>query len=122
VAGLTPEEVQRLDAAVARHRASGSARSLLAPPVFVSHRSAARLTEADRAAEVHGSVTLSYGWGSDGYSTRSGSMVVNMTDPNRRYSVTIGYGESHITGPTGPALPRVLPPRALPDRRQGVRP
>jgi len=100
---LSPEELQRLDAAVARFQLSDRAQHLLTPPIFVSHRSAARTVERRREADVTGSVTLSYGWGG-GYSTKSGSMIVNVSDPSRRYSVTIGYGETQISGPPGPMI------------------
>ena len=106
---LSPEELKRLDAAVARFELRDRTQHLLTPPIFVSHRSAARTVDRRREAEVHGSITLSYGWGG-GYSTKSGSMVVNVADPNRRYSVTIGYGENHVSGPPGPLLhPTPLP-------------
>ena len=111
VALLSADEIFRLDAAVARHAVGSMARSLLAPPsVYAPHRSAARTNDRKKGLETHGSVSLSYGWGG-GYETKSGSMVVNMSDPNRRYSVTIGYGETHVSGPEGAVIytgPRTL--------------
>ncbi len=98
LATLTTEQLARLDTAVEKHSAGDLARTLLAPPVFVSHRTAARPTrDAQKGLEVHGSVSLSYGWGK-GYNVKSGSLVVNMADPAQRYSVTLGYGESHLSG------------------------
>lgn len=108
LATLTPEQLARLDAAIGKHSAGDLARTLLAPPVFVSHRSAARPTrDPQKGLDVHGSVSLSYGWGK-GYNVKSGSMVVNMSDPAQRYSVTLGYGESHVSGDGD--TPLVLPP------------
>jgi hypothetical protein len=39
--------------------------------------------------------------GSGGYSEKTGSMVLTMDDPARRYSITIGYSESHVKGGYG---------------------
>lgn len=131
LATLTPDQLARLDTAVQRHSAGDLARTLLAPPVFVSHRTAARSTrDAQKGLDVHGSVTLSYGWG-NGYNVKSGSMIVNMTDPAQRYSITLGYGESHISGDGDSPLmiPSVRPdergfigPRLGPDDRDFLRP
>jgi hypothetical protein len=55
-------------------------------------------TEAKKEREIHGSFSLSYGFGSGGYSEKTGSMVLTMDDPARRYSISVGYSESHIKG------------------------
>ena len=55
-------------------------------------------TEAKKEREIHGSFSLSYGFGSGGYSEKTGSMVLTLDDPARRYSISIGYSESHIKG------------------------
>ena len=55
-------------------------------------------TEAKKEREIHGSFSLSYGFGSGGYSEKTGSMVLTMDDPERRFSITIGYTESHVKG------------------------
>ncbi|WP_438481761.1 hypothetical protein [Oleiharenicola lentus] len=51
---------------------------------------------AKRKPEVHGEVTLAYGWGSGGREMRAGSMYVNYYDPASR--VGIGIGVSQIEG------------------------
>ncbi|MBI4625057.1 MAG: hypothetical protein HY736_17795 [Verrucomicrobia bacterium] len=98
---LTPAELPRLDAIVERREAGGLARALLAPPVFLSP--VARLTPAEtrKGREIHGSFSLSYGMGKGGYSERSGGMVLTMDDPERRYSITVSYRETHIKSPNG---------------------
>jgi hypothetical protein len=114
LAGFTPEQLAKLDAAVEKHGTVDLARALLAPPVFVDHRSAARPDrKAQKGLDVHGSVSLSYGWGK-GYNVKSGSMIVNMSDPAQRYSITLGYGETHVSGNGEPPL--LLPP-VRPDLR-----
>jgi hypothetical protein len=83
----------------------------------VDHRSAVRPDrKAQKGLDVHGSVSLSYGWGK-GYNVKSGSMIVNMSEPAQRYSITLGYGESHVGGNGEPPL--VLPP-VRPDLRGDV--
>ena len=37
-------------------------------------------------------------WGSGGYSEKSGSMVLNLEDPVKGYSISIGYSETHTKG------------------------
>jgi hypothetical protein len=106
VAGMTDDGRRRLDAAVARYQSSGMSQSLMTPPVFLPRNTVSvrpREKKGKPEREVHGSFTLAYGWG-DGYSTRSGSMVVNMTDPEKKYSITIGYGETHVKGNPGPGI------------------
>jgi hypothetical protein len=39
------------------------------------------------------------GWGSGGYSEKTGAMMLNYTDPARGFSVSVGYSESHVKGP-----------------------
>ena len=39
--------------------------------------------------------------GSGGYSEKSGSMVLTMEDPEKRYSITVAYSETHIKGGKG---------------------
>jgi hypothetical protein len=100
---LSAAELGRLDALIERREAGGLARALLAPPVFLSRVS--RLTPAEtrkeKGREIHGSFSLSYGMGSGGYSERSGGMVLTMDDPERRYSITVSYSETHIKSPNG---------------------
>lgn len=97
IATLAAEEVSRLDALIERHQTAKLARSFLAPPEFLSpHRRAA--TEKKEERRVHGSFSLSYGWGKGGYSEKTGAMVVNIDDPAHNLSLSIGYAESHIKG------------------------
>lgn len=95
---LSPGELPKLDACVERFQAAKLARTLLAPPVYLSRASRATPTETKKEREIHGSFSLSYGWGSGGYSEKTGSMMLTMEDPARRFSVTVGYTESHIKG------------------------
>jgi hypothetical protein len=105
VAGLTllnEKELTRFDALVAQHASAALARVLLAPPVFVPRGMVQLPTEAKRAAEIHGSMTLSYGWGKGGYSNKTGAVELNYVDPVHNLAITFGYAESHIKGPVAP--------------------
>ena len=86
----------RLDELVVRYQNARLARTLLAPPVYLSRASRVTPTEKKKEREIHGSFTLSYGFGSGGYSEKTGSMVLTMEDPDRGYSISVGYSESHI--------------------------
>lgn len=60
-----------------------------------------RLKEADvlaakRRGEIHGSVTVAYGWGSGGREFRAGSLWLDYYDPENRFS--LGVGISSIEG------------------------
>jgi hypothetical protein len=100
-AKLTATELPKLDAFVDRHQNARLARSLLAPPTFVSRASRIVPTEKKKEREIHGSFSLSYGMGSGGYSEKTGSMVLTLEDPDRGYSISVGYSESHIKGGSG---------------------
>jgi hypothetical protein len=97
ISKLSAEELPKLNAFVDRYQNAKLARTLLAPPTYLS-RSRVSPTEAKKELEVHGSFSLSYGFGSGGYSEKTGSMMLSLDDPARRYSITIGYSESHIKG------------------------
>ena len=101
---LGPDELPKLNAFVERFQAAKLARSLLAPPTYLSRASRVTPTEAKKEREIHGSFSLSYGFGSGGYSEKTGSMVLTMEDPARRYSISVGYTESHVKG--GPMIYR----------------
>ncbi|MSU50490.1 MAG: hypothetical protein EXS37_15625 [Opitutus sp.] len=98
---LSAAEIARLDAFVERHQGAKLARTLLAPPAYLSRRSNLTPTERKAEREIHGSFSLSYAVGSGGYSEKTGSMMLTMEDPARRYSITFGYTESHIKGGNG---------------------
>jgi len=95
---LSPAQVARLDALVDRHQAALLARTLLAPPSFLTPARREVATERKSERNIHGTFSLSYGWGKGGYSEKTGAMAVTIDDPARNLSVTIGYAESHIKG------------------------
>ncbi len=98
---LTPAQVAKLDALVDRHQSALLARTLLAPPAFLTPSRREVTSERKSERNVHGTFSLSYGWGKGGYSEKTGAMSVTIDDPARNLSLTIGYAESHIKG--GPA-------------------
>src|SRR4051812_29693387 len=120
---LSAAEIAQLDAFVDRHQSAKLARTLLAPPSYLSPSRRIDPTEKKTEREIHGSFSLSYGMGSGGYSEKTGSMVLSLEDPARGYSITVGYSESHVKGGNGYGyyrdpfyrdpfydLPRTLPP------------
>jgi hypothetical protein len=104
---LTPAEVAKIDAFVERYQSARLARTLLAPPSFLTPQRTA-LRESDtrkpKERELHGTFSLSMGWGSGGYSEKTGAMSVTLEDPAKGYSITIGYSETHVKG--GPLIYR----------------
>ena len=98
LAALTPAELAQLDATVERFQGARLARTLLAPPSFLTRRNQIVPTERKKEREIHGSFSLSYGVGSGGYSEKSGSMVLTMEDPAKGYSISVGYTETHTKG------------------------
>jgi hypothetical protein len=101
IATLMEAELPQLDALVARHQSAKLARTLLAPPMIAARSYRDRVTPRETTPErkIHGEFSLSYGWGSGGYNEKTGSMLLNYDDPQGRYSVTVGYSESHVKGP-----------------------
>lgn len=95
---LKGAEIAKLDELIERQQSAKLARTLLAPPAYLSRTSRVTPTEKKKEREIHGSFSLSYGFGSGGYSEKTGSMVLTMEDPDRGYSISIGYSESHIKG------------------------
>lgn len=125
LASLPPEKVAQLDRLVDRFQSAQLARTFLAPPSFLSP--SRRLTPTERKDErrVHGSFSLSYGFGKGGYSEKTGSMMVTIDDPDRNLSVTIGYTQSHVKGGDGYYIyrdPLHDDLRRLPDLREPVQP
>ena len=97
---LTGGELPRLDSLVERHENAQLARLLLAPPSYLA-RSPVKPVEARAGREIHGSFSLSYGFGKGGYSEKTGSMVLNFEDPEHHLAVAVGYTESHVKGGYG---------------------
>jgi hypothetical protein len=98
LAKLGPAELPKLDAFVARHQSARLARSLLAPPSYVTRPSRVTPTETKKGRQIHGSYSLSFGFGSGGYSEKSGSMMLTLEDPERGFSISVGYSETHTKG------------------------
>lgn len=96
-ATLSASELERLDTLIGRYDTAALAPTLLAPPVFVPAGIRLRPTETRTGPEIHGSISLSYGVGK-GYDERTGGMTLSYEDPARRFSVVVGYSESHIKG------------------------
>ena len=99
IAGLTrlnAEEVAQVDALIA-------ARLGTALPLFSAGVGASplRLPPAEKhRLEIHGSVSLMYGWNNAG-SVRGGELIVNVRDPARpNFSLTISYAEYRGKGLT----------------------
>lgn len=107
---LTAGEMARLDALIERFTSASVARALLAPPRYISRYSRVEPAEREERRKIHGSYSLSFGWGKDGYSERTGAMQMTYDDPAGRYSVTIGYAESHVKGGPGYGVYRDGPP------------
>jgi hypothetical protein len=107
IQAMSPAERDHLNVVIAKIQSGSMTQTLLTPPIFLPRTSSAiRPSETKtkkKGLETHGSLTLSYGWG-DGFSTRHGSMVVNLSDPEKKYSITIGYGETHVKGDNAPAV------------------
>lgn len=97
LAALSGPEIERLDALIARYGVAAMAPTLLAPPVFAPTGMRLRPTETRTGPEIHGSISLSYGFGK-GYDERTGGMTLSYEDPARGLAVVVGYSESHIKG------------------------
>lgn len=95
---LPSAERAALDRFVERYQGGQLARTLLAPPTFLSRTPRPRETELKKEREIHGSFSLSYGVGSGGYSEKSGSMVLTLEDPAKGYAISVGYTETHTKG------------------------
>jgi len=93
---LTEEQLVRLDSYVARLSAPvTSAGSFSTAGTSGSSVLSARTLR--RAPEIHGSITLMYGQGSDGYSERGGAMVLTYEDPSG-IALAVGYSEVRSKG------------------------
>jgi hypothetical protein len=99
IARLTPAQLARLDG-LAGIRISPPAPMTVADAKSPKAAPGVMLKPAERpyALEVHGSMSLTYGW-SKGGSTRGGEMMISLQDPARRFAINIGYSEYHDKGP-----------------------
>lgn len=98
---LDAKEIAKLDDWVDRYTAAGIARTLLSAPLAIARHRQMEPREDKPERKIHGTLSLSMGWGSGGYSERTGSMVLRMDDPAGRYSISVGISESHIKGGDG---------------------
>lgn len=99
IAKLTPAQLTRLDG-LAGVRISPP------PPMPMADGSAPQSSSGmllkvpgpkPYALEVHGSMSLTYGWSKAG-SVRGGDFQVSVQDPARRFSLSVGYSEYHGEG------------------------
>lgn len=117
---LAPAELAQLDALIERQQTARLARTLLAPPTFLTSPQRIVATEKKTEREIHGSFSLSYGVGSGGYSEKSGSMNFVFEDPARNLTINFGYSETHTKGGRGyyRDIPYALPRATTPDLPQ----
>jgi len=115
---LTEAELVKFDSFVERQAAASSARALLSPLVVASPASIRlRPTETKTASEIHGSFSLSMGWGKGGYSEKTGAMNLYYEDPTRGFAIAVGYSETHVKGGSGVYIyrdPATAPPPFVP--------
>jgi hypothetical protein len=88
---LSPTELEQLDRLVATAIAAGPAPVALPRPLKPNDVAARK----DRL-EIHGEVTLAYGWGSGGRDMRAGSLYTEIYD--KETGVTLGLGYSQFSG------------------------
>lgn len=84
---LTPSEQELLNAAAAAALAAGPVWPAPAPKFTKTDTS----VKDPRQLEVHGSVSLMYGWGRGGRETKGGAIDLRFTDPAGRYSLELRY-------------------------------
>lgn len=104
LATLPADTLARLDAAIARRQAAVLAPFLLSPPIYLARPGRIEAREQKRERELHGTFSLSYGWGKGGYSEKTGAMTVTMEDPEKGLAVSVGYSETQIKGPSSVRL------------------
>jgi hypothetical protein len=97
---LTAAKLEQLDTLVKRF-ASAPPPPLTSPSATVGDKTEANGPQTvswRRKPEIHGMVSLMYGVGSHGYSERGGATVLTYDDPNRNFSVAVGYSQFRTTG------------------------
>lgn len=88
---LAPDEIAQLDQLVANAIAAGPTQPVL--PQRLKSKDVAR---AENRLEIHGQVTLAYGWGSGGREMRAGSLYTEIYD--KQTGMTLGLGYSQVSG------------------------
>ena len=96
LASLTPAEVGQLDRFVALRIPPRPAPAPFLPFDRVQLDEGG-LAPRRAGPEIHGSLTLAYGW-SRGGSVRGAESHVTYADPRHRFALSIGYAEYHGTG------------------------
>ncbi|HEX2853870.1 MAG TPA: hypothetical protein VHO24_11575 [Opitutaceae bacterium] len=98
LARLTPEQLARLDGLIGLR--------VFPPPSYQlnsEHRTtnspAVKPVTTVKGLEIHGSVSMSYGW-SKGGSVKGGEMTVTASDPSGRFRLRVGYAEYRGEGMT----------------------
>jgi hypothetical protein len=101
IAGLdaiSAAELARVNSLVERYQTIVVTRTLLSPPVLVSRHANMIPRETGKAErKIHGTFSMSLGWGSDGYSERTGSMEVH-TELSPGLHLGVGYSVSRVKG------------------------
>ncbi len=97
---LNETELARLNTSVERY-----GQPLTPASAVLSNQSTDRtnLTSAifRRTPEIHGSVTLMVGGGSQGYSEYGGAIDLSYYDPEHHFAIDVGYSEIHSSGGYG---------------------
>jgi hypothetical protein len=94
---LSPEQMRKLDQFVALRIPSPVPADADLAYASVRLDSHTPIAVKKPAPEIHGSVSLTYGW-SRGGSIRGVDTSVTYVDPRKRYSVTVGYSEYRGSG------------------------
>ncbi|HKB91097.1 MAG TPA: hypothetical protein VKC60_11320 [Opitutaceae bacterium] len=90
---LSPTELANLDVLV-----SGALVKKVSTTMSSARSVAVKPESVRLKPEIHGEIGFSYGVGSHGYSEVGGYIVVNYTDPEKGYSVTVAYSETRVKG------------------------
>lgn len=88
---LTPAELEQLDRLVATAIAAGPA-----PATLPRRLKPSDVASRENRLEIHGEVTLAYGWGSGGRDMRAGSLYTEIYD--KETGTTLGLGYSQFSG------------------------